>query len=50
MGGWKPVDGWWVVEEMRGAPSGQRVLVSRAEENTFHVMVVPSYTDVDVSV
>src|SRR5712691_6867232 len=50
--GWKPVDGRWVVEEMSGAPSGKRVLVQRAVENTFNVIVAPSavYTDVDVSV
>ena len=50
--GWKPVDGRWVVEEMSGAPSGKRVLVQRAVENSFNVIVAPSapYTDVDVSV
>ena len=50
--GWKPVEGRWVVEEMPGAPSGQRVLVQRAVENAFNVIVAPSasYTDVDVSV
>ena len=50
--GWKPVEGRWVVEEMRGAPSGKRVLVQRAVDNPFNVMVAPSalYTDVDVSV
>ena len=50
--GWKAVDGRWVVEEMSGAPSGKRVLVQRAVENTFNVIVAPSapYTDVDVSV
>ena len=50
--GWKPVDGRWVVEEMSGAPRGKRVLVQRAVENTFNVIVAPSapYTDVDVSV
>ncbi len=50
--GWTSVDGRWVVEEMSGAPSGKRVLVQRAVENTFNVIVAPSavYTDVDVSV
>jgi hypothetical protein len=50
--GWKPVDGRWSIEEMPGAPSGQRVLVQRAVENAFNVIVAPSasYTDVDVSV
>ena len=50
--GWKPVDGRWGVEEMSGAPSGKRVLVQRAAENPFNVIVAPSapYTDVDVSV
>ena len=50
--GWKLVEGRWVVEEMSGAPGGKRVLVQRAVENTFNVIVAPSapYTDVDVSV
>jgi len=50
--GWKPADGRWGVEEMSGAPSGKRVLVQRAVENPFNVIVAPSalYTDVDVSV
>jgi hypothetical protein len=50
--GWKTVDGRWTVEEMAGAPSGKRVLVQRALENTFNVIVAPGgpYTDVDVSV
>ena len=49
---WQPVDGRGEVEEMRGAPSGKRVLVQRATENAFNVIVAPSgrYTDVDVSV
>jgi len=49
---WKSIDGRWVVEEMSGAPRGKRVLVQRAVENTFNVIVAPSapYTDVDVSV
>ena len=50
--GWKPVEGRWGVEEMPGAPSGKRVLVQRATENAFNVLVAPPgpYTDVDVSV
>lgn len=49
---WKSLDGRWVVEEMSGAPRGKRVLVQRAVENVFNVIVAPSasYTDVDVSV
>jgi hypothetical protein len=50
--GWKLVDGRWAIEEMAGAPSGKRVLVQRAVENPFNVIVTPGgpYTDVDVSV
>src|SRR5262245_59614873 len=50
--GWKAVDGQWAVEEMPGAPSGQRVLVQRAVQNAFDVVVASGgpYTDVDVSV
>ena len=52
MEGWQSVEGRWEVEEMRGAPSGKRVLVQRATENAFNVAVAPPgpYTDVDVSV
>lgn len=50
--GWRTVDGKWTVEEMPGAPSGKKVLVQRAMENQFNVVVAPGgpYTDVDVSV
>ncbi|MGH8070115.1 MAG: family 16 glycoside hydrolase [Candidatus Entotheonellia bacterium] len=50
--GWTPVDGQWAVEEMSGAPSGQRVLVQHAVKNAFNVIVAPggTYTDIDVSV
>ena len=50
--GWGIVEGRWAVEEMAGAPSGKRVLVQRALENSFNVIVAPGgpYTDVDVSV
>jgi len=49
---WQSVDGRWMIEELPGAPSGKRVLVQRAVENTFNVIVAPSapYTDVDISV
>ena len=50
--GWRIVDGRWMVEEMSGAQSGKRVLVQRAVENAFNVVVAPGgpYTEVDVSV
>jgi 3-keto-disaccharide hydrolase len=50
--GWKPVDGRWTVEEMSETPRSKRVLVQRAVENPYNVIVAPSapYTDVDVSV
>ena len=50
--GWQIVEGRWEVEAMPGAPSGQRVLVQRAIQHAFNVIVAPSgpYTDVDVSV
>jgi len=49
---WQVVDGRWAVEDMAGAPSGRRVLVQRAVQNPFDVIVAPGgpYTDVDVSV
>jgi hypothetical protein len=49
--GWTTVDGQWVVEDMTGAPSGRKVLVQRATQNEFNVIVAPPgpYTDVDVS-
>jgi hypothetical protein len=49
--GWKTVDGRWSVEEASDAPSGKRVLVQRAVNNTYNVIVAPGgpYTDVDVS-
>jgi hypothetical protein len=51
LGDWKTIDGTWVIEEMAGAPSGRRVLVQRAVENVFNVIVAPGgpYADVDVS-
>ena len=50
--GWHSVEGRWGVEDMPGAPSGHRVLVQRATENAFNVIVAPSgpYTNMDVSV
>lgn len=50
--GWRSVDGQWAVEEMGGAPSGKRVLVQRALQNAFNLIVAPGgpYSDVDVSV
>lgn len=50
--GWRSVDGQWAVEEMAGAPSGKRVLIQRALQNAFNVVVAPGgpYRDVDVSV
>jgi hypothetical protein len=50
--GWKTVDGRWAIEGMAEAPSGKHVLVQRALENAFNVIVAPGgpYTDVDVSV
>jgi len=52
LGGWQTVDGRWAIEDMAGAPSGHAVLVQRAVDNTFNVIVAPGgpYTDVDVSV
>jgi hypothetical protein len=49
--GWAVVAGRWAVEDMAGAPSGERVLVQRAVKNEFNVIVAPSgpYSDVDVS-
>lgn len=48
--GWTTVNGQWAVEEMGGAPSGKKVLVQRATQNEFNVIVAPgSYLDVDVS-
>ena len=50
--GWKSIDGQWTVDGMAGAPSGERVLVQRAVQNAFNVIVAPGgpYRDVDVSV
>src|SRR5215813_2889117 len=40
--GWTTLDGQWAVEEMAGAPSGQKVLVQRATKNEFNVIVAPA--------
>ena len=52
LGDWKTIDGTWAIEEMAGAPSGRHVLVQRAVENVFNVIVAPvgPYADVDASV
>jgi hypothetical protein len=49
--GWTTVSGRWAVEAMAGAASGKRVLVQRATNNEFNVIVAPPgpYSDVDVS-
>ncbi len=48
--GWTTVAGQWAVEDMAGAPSGNRVLMQRATRNEFNVIVAPvSYTDIDVT-
>jgi Domain of Unknown Function (DUF1080) len=50
--GWKTVEGKWTAEETPGVPSGKKVLVQRAVENQFNVIVAPGgpYRDIDVSV
>jgi len=52
LGDWKTINGTWAIEAMAGAPSGRRVLVQRAVENVFNVIVAPvgPYADVDASV
>lgn len=49
--GWMTVTGRWAVEEMAGAPSGRKVLVQRAANNEFNVIVAPPgpFADIDVS-
>jgi hypothetical protein len=49
--GWTTVKGQWTVEEMAEAPSGKRVLVQRATNNEFNVIVAPPgpFTDADIS-
>jgi 3-keto-disaccharide hydrolase len=49
--GWTTVQGRWAIEPMAGAPSGDKVLVQRAVDNAFNVIVAPPgpYGDVDVT-
>ncbi len=49
---WRSIAGRWSIEEMAGAPSGERVLVQRAVDNPFNVIIAPGgpYTDVDATV
>jgi 3-keto-disaccharide hydrolase len=48
--GWTTVAGRWAVEDMAGAPGGTKVLVQRATNNEFNVIVAPTaYGDVDVT-
>jgi len=49
---WKKLDGRWSVEDSGDAPSGKQVLVQRAVNSTYNVIVAPGgpYSDVDVSV
>ncbi len=50
--GWTVVSGRWAVEGTPGAASGKPLLVQRAVDNEFNVIVAPSgpYSDTDVSV
>ena len=50
--GWTTVDGQWTVEEIPDAPRGKHVLVQRAVENAFNVIVAPGgpYTDIGVTI
>jgi hypothetical protein len=52
LAGWTTVSGEWVVEDITGAPAGQKALVQRATKNAFNVIVAPAgpFTAVDVSV
>jgi hypothetical protein len=49
---WRIVQGEWIIEDMPGAPLGNKVLLQRATKNEFNVIVAPPgpFTDVDVSV
>ena len=49
--GWTTVEGQWAVEDMPGAPSGSKVLLQRATNNPFNVILAPRgpYSDLDVS-
>jgi hypothetical protein len=50
--GWQVVDGRWAVEDVAGAPSGQRALVQRETKKSYDVVVAPGgpYGDVDAIV
>ena len=52
LGGFTMVDGRWTIEDAADAPSGRRLLVQRATENAFNVIVAPGgpWADVDASV
>src|SRR5260370_24106623 len=52
LGDWKTMDGAWAIEEMAGAPSSRHVLLPRAAENGFNVIVAPvgPYADAVASV
>jgi hypothetical protein len=49
--GWTTVEGRWTVDDMSGAPSGSKVLLQRATNNPFNVILAPlgPYSDLDVS-
>jgi len=51
LAGWTMVEGQWAVEAMPGAPSGSKVLVQRATNHQFNVILAPPgpYSDLDVS-
>lgn len=42
LGGWQVFKGQWTVEELPDAPSGKRVLIQRAGENAFNVIIAPA--------
>jgi 3-keto-disaccharide hydrolase len=48
IGGWRTVDGKWTVEKMPAATSGKNVLVQRAVENQFNVVLAPGGPCADV--
>src|SRR5262249_38278556 len=50
--GWEIISGAWGIEDVPGASRDGRVLVQRATNNKFNVILAPSgpYGDVDVSV
>ena len=52
LAGWQIVDGRWAIEQVPGAPSGQRALVQRETKKSYDVVVAPAgpYGDVDATV